>query len=104
MSVRRCLLLPCLLSASGLRAVAGFTVPVEQLETLDALLREGSVTRAALRLRIGQPAASHALGRLRELFADPLLVRSGRTMVPTPSSVRISSSRACLTRSAKFPA
>lgn len=60
------------------------TVDLNLLTTLDALLREGSVTRAARRLAIGQPAASHALGRLRVLFGDPLLVRTGRTMVLTP--------------------
>jgi len=52
---------------------------------LDALLAERHVTRAATRLGISQSAASHALGRLRALFADPLLVRGPRgTMIPTP--------------------
>jgi len=52
---------------------------------LDALLAERHVTRAAKRLGITQPAASHALARLRELFRDPLLVRGGGgAMVPTP--------------------
>lgn len=60
------------------------TLDLNLLVALDALLQEGGVTRAARRLGIGQPAASHALGRLRELFGDPLLVRVGRTMVPTP--------------------
>lgn len=54
------------------------------LVALDALLREESVTRAAHRLSIGQPAMSASLARLRRLFNDPLLVRSGRAMVPTP--------------------
>lgn len=54
------------------------------LVALDALLEEASVSRAARRLGIGQPAASHALGRLRALFGDRLLVRSGRGMVRTP--------------------
>lgn len=54
------------------------------LVTLDALLTAGSVTGAARRLGCGQPAASHALRRLRELFGDPLFVRSGRTIAPTP--------------------
>lgn len=54
------------------------------LAALHALLEEGGVTPAARRLGIGQPAASHALARARELFGDPLLVRSGRGMVPTP--------------------
>ena len=60
------------------------TVDLNLLVTLDALLSEGSVTKAARRLGIGQPAASHALTRLRNTFDDPLFVRSGRQMVPTP--------------------
>lgn len=52
---------------------------------LDALLAERHVTRAASRLGITQSAASHALGRLRDLLDDPLLVRGPRgTMMPTP--------------------
>ncbi|MCB9622982.1 MAG: LysR family transcriptional regulator [Sandaracinus sp.] len=54
------------------------------LVALDALLQEGSVTRAARRLGLSQPATSHALARLRELFGDPLLVRVGRGLAPTP--------------------
>ncbi|MCA6106474.1 LysR family transcriptional regulator [Bradyrhizobium cenepequi] len=54
------------------------------LTTLDALLREASVSRAAMRLRLSQPAASHALQRLRDLIGDPLLVRSGARMELTP--------------------
>ena len=50
---------------------------------LDALLREASVTRAAQRMGLSQPAMSHALGRLRELLGDSLLVRVGRDMVLT---------------------
>ncbi|QOZ30117.1 LysR family transcriptional regulator [Bradyrhizobium sp. CCBAU 51753] len=54
------------------------------LVALDALLKETSVSRAALRLHLSQPAASHALQRLRELIGDPLLVRSGARMELTP--------------------
>ncbi len=54
------------------------------LVALDALLSERNVTRAARRVGITQPAMSQTLGRLRELFADPLLVRRGRAMVLTP--------------------
>lgn len=54
------------------------------LATLDALLQEGSVTRAAERLGLSTPAVSHALARLRERLGDPLLVRAGRKMVLTP--------------------
>lgn len=53
------------------------------LVTLDALLREENVTRAARRLDKSQSAVSHALNRLREVFDDELLVRSGRGMVRT---------------------
>ncbi|MGX9426782.1 MULTISPECIES: LysR family transcriptional regulator [Bradyrhizobium] len=54
------------------------------LIALDALLREASVSRAAMRLRLSQPATSHALQRLRDLIGDPLLVRSGARMELTP--------------------
>jgi DNA-binding transcriptional LysR family regulator len=54
------------------------------LGTLDALLQEVSVSRAAQRLGLSTPAVSHALARLRERFGDPLLVRAGRGMVLTP--------------------
>ena len=54
------------------------------LVALDALLQEGSVTRAAERLGLSAPAMSHALARLREQLDDPVLVRAGRSMVPTP--------------------
>lgn len=54
------------------------------LLALDALLRERSVTRAARALGLGQPGMSHALGRLRAHFGDPLLVRKGAAMVLTP--------------------
>ncbi len=53
------------------------------LVALDALIIEGSVSGAARRIGIGQPAMSHTLGRLRDLFGDPLLVRTGSTMQPT---------------------
>lgn len=54
------------------------------LRTLDVLLAERSVSRAARRLDRSQPAVSHALARLRDAFDDPLLVRQGRGLVPTP--------------------
>ena len=54
------------------------------LVALDALLSERNVTKAARRIGITQPAMSQTLARLRELFADPLLVRQGRSMVLTP--------------------
>ncbi|MDB4971687.1 MAG: transcriptional regulator, LysR family [Myxococcaceae bacterium] len=54
------------------------------LVTLDALLAEGSVVGAARRLHLSPSAMSRALARLRETMGDPLLVRAGRGLVPTP--------------------
>jgi DNA-binding transcriptional LysR family regulator len=54
------------------------------LVALDALLLEASVSRAAMRVGLSQPAASHALQRLRDLIGDPLLVRVGARMELTP--------------------
>ena len=51
---------------------------------LDALLTEGSVSRAADRVHISQSAMSDALARLRDYFQDRLFVQVGRSMVPTP--------------------
>ena len=51
---------------------------------LDAIYREGNITRASQALNLSQPALSHALGRLREWLKDPLFVRQGSAMVPTP--------------------
>lgn len=53
------------------------------LVALDALLDESSVGRAALRISRSQPAMSRTLGRLRDMFADPLLVQQGRRLVRT---------------------
>jgi DNA-binding transcriptional LysR family regulator len=58
-------------------------VDLNLLLVLDALLAERSVTRAAGRLHLSQPAASHALDRLRGLFGDPLLERRGTGMALT---------------------
>jgi DNA-binding transcriptional LysR family regulator len=54
------------------------------LVALDALLKEANVSRAAMRIGLSQPAASHALQRLREVLGDPLLVRVGAKMELTP--------------------
>ncbi|WP_027529174.1 LysR family transcriptional regulator [Bradyrhizobium sp. WSM3983] len=54
------------------------------LTALDALLREANVSRAAMRIGRSQPATSHALQRLRDIFGDPLLVRTGARMELTP--------------------
>jgi DNA-binding transcriptional LysR family regulator len=60
------------------------TVDLNLLKALDALLRERSVTRAADCVSISQPSMSAALARLRELFDDEILVKTGRIMRPTP--------------------
>lgn len=59
------------------------------LATLDVLLMEGSVSRAARRLRLSPSAMSRALSRLRETTGDPLLVRAGRGLVPTPRAAAL---------------
>jgi DNA-binding transcriptional LysR family regulator len=59
------------------------------LATLDVLLAEGSVARAAQRLRLSPSAMSRALARLREATGDPLLVRAGRGLVPTPRALEL---------------
>lgn len=59
------------------------------LVVLDVLLDEGSVTKASRRLGLTQSAASHALSRLRATFNDPLLVRVGTKMQPTPRAEKL---------------
>jgi DNA-binding transcriptional LysR family regulator len=59
-------------------------IDLNLLVALDALLAERNVTRAGHRLSLSQPAMSAALARLRRLLDDPLLVRSGRVLQPTP--------------------
>lgn len=53
------------------------------LTALDALLEEGSVAGAAARLHVTAPAMSRSLGRIRKVTGDQILVRTGRSMVPT---------------------
>jgi len=59
------------------------------LLTLDVLLAECSVARAARRLRLSPSAMSRTLARLRETTGDPLLVRAGRELVPTPRAEQL---------------
>lgn len=59
------------------------------LVALDALLDEQSVTRAAVRANVSQPAMSAALSRLREHFDEPILQQHGKTMVPTAAALRM---------------
>lgn len=65
------------------------TPDLNLLITLDVLLAEGSVAGAARRLRLSPSAMSRALARLRETTGDPLLVRAGRGLVPTPRAIAL---------------
>lgn len=64
-------------------------IDLNLLVVLRALLTERHVTRAAARVGLSQSATSHALSRLRELYGDPLLVRSGRALALTPRAARL---------------
>ena len=59
------------------------------LTALQALLAEGSVAGAARRLRLSNSAMSRTLSRIRETFDDPILVRAGRSLVPTPRAIEL---------------
>lgn len=64
-------------------------IDLNLLTSLDALLVEQNVTRAARRLGVSQPAVSHSLRRLRELLGDPLLVRGKTGMAATPRALEL---------------
>jgi DNA-binding transcriptional LysR family regulator len=59
------------------------------LSALDALLEEGSVAAAADRMHVTAPAMSRSLGRIRRTTGDQILVRTGRTMTPTPYAIAV---------------
>src|SRR6266446_9497627 len=59
------------------------------LVVFEALMQEGSVTRAGTRLGMSQPALSHALNRLRFLLKDQLFIRTPKGMVPTPRAEQL---------------
>ncbi len=65
------------------------TKDLNLLAVFDALMIERSVSRAAVRLALSQPAVSHALGRLRRDFGDDLFVRSAKGMTPTPHATAL---------------
>jgi DNA-binding transcriptional LysR family regulator len=65
------------------------TPDLNLLFALEALLAEESVSRAATRLRLSPSAMSRTLSRLREATGDPLLVRAGRRLVPTPRALAL---------------
>ena len=61
-----------------------YDIDLNLLVAFEALIEEGSVTAAAERIGLSQPAMSNVLARLRKLFGDPLLVRTPEGMAPTP--------------------
>lgn len=64
-------------------------IDLNLLTSLDALLAEGSVTKAGARLKLSPSAMSRTLARLRSATGDPLLVRAGRGLVPTPRALAL---------------
>lgn len=76
-------------------------IDLHLIRVLHTVLTERSVSRAALKLGMYQPAVSAALKRLRELAGDPLLVRSGSGMVPTVAALRMVEPAAEILRSAE---
>jgi DNA-binding transcriptional LysR family regulator len=76
-------------------------IDLHLIRVLHTVLTERSVSRAALRLGMHQPAVSAALKRLRELAGDPLLVRSGAGMVPTDAGLRMVEPAAGILRGAE---
>src|ERR1035438_8097468 len=69
--------------------VSGRHIDLNLLVVLEAIVSAGGVTAASQRLHLTQPAVSHALARLRTLFDDPLLVRQGPALMPTPLTRRL---------------
>jgi DNA-binding transcriptional LysR family regulator len=76
-------------------------IDLHLIRVLHTVLTERSVSRAAIRLGMHQPAVSASLRRLRTLAADPLLVRSGPGMVPTDAGLRMIEPSASILRAAE---
>ena len=76
-------------------------IDLHLIRVLHTVLTERSVSRAAVRLGMHQPAVSAALKRLRDLAGDPLLVRSGSGMVPTDAGLRMVEPSASILRAAE---
>ncbi|MGI2035557.1 LysR family transcriptional regulator [Rhizobium panacihumi] len=74
----------CMLRDDGFGSAGGIMLDLNLLLALDALLSEGSVAGAAKRMNLSPPAMSRQLSRIRHLLRDPVLVRAGRGLVPTP--------------------
>lgn len=76
-------------------------IDLHLIRVLHTVLTERSVSRAAIRLGMYQPAVSASLKRLRELAGDPILVRSGSGMVPTDAGLRMIEPTASILRAAE---
>ncbi len=64
-------------------------IDLNLLVVLNAIVSEGGITRASEKLKVTQPAVSHSLAKLRDLLGDPVFVREGHSMVPTPLTRRL---------------
>ncbi len=78
-----------MLDRSTIHTMKGSSFDLNHARALHHLLDEAHVTRAARKLGITPAAASNALRRLRDDFGDPLLVRSGRSLVRTPRAEQL---------------
>ncbi|MGI5378944.1 LysR family transcriptional regulator [Streptomyces sp. CA-251387] len=87
--------------ADGLSGPCAPNVDMRLLPALDALLQEGSVTGAAERLALSPPAMSRALSKIRRALGDPVLVRAGRGLVPTPRALELQPKVRALMREAE---
>ncbi|MER5577653.1 LysR family transcriptional regulator [Streptomyces massasporeus] len=72
-----------------MRVTQSSDLDLNLLVALDVLLEEQSVGGAARRLHLSEPAMSRTLGRIRKALGDPVLVRAGRRMVPTPRALAV---------------
>ncbi|SNX63501.1 LysR family transcriptional regulator [Streptomyces sp. TLI_55] len=72
-----------------MRVAQSGNLDLNLLVALDVLLEEQSVGGAARRLHLSEPAMSRTLGRIRKALGDPVLVRAGRQMVPTPRALAV---------------
>ena len=73
-----------------MRKLSFSAIDLNLLRVFDAIYRERHLTRAGLLLCLSQPAASHALGRLRTMFEDDLFLRTPRGLEPTPRAMELS--------------
>ena len=65
------------------------SIDLHLLSCFDAFMAEGSVTHAATRMKLSQPEMSNVLARMRDIFRDPLLVRTARGMLATPRAMEL---------------